>query len=312
MEGEIKHVVSTLNNTSQRITSQLSWLASISTSFSSNGHQLLSNPQVRTPYTYNNLYTAQFVNRHTSQQFHLPFATMTPNIRPSPKRLIVYPHLHRSSQCHSCSTVTPGDICFNCGRLSTLLVTPRPPRKSMGHCVQPNKSSPPSYDRPALQSMPFGSQYDRTRDLLAAKDRPTMLCPKQRVFDSQLNEIENLLDARKKLIHVHTLAADDKVLLDDKDSNSAYRHSACSSRPFTSSSTAHSPHSSDSSPKTLPSRSVAISDILSEDGTPHAHVVAQWLEAAKPSGRSSAKLTRRGVDCRLNLAGSIHEWVIFL
>lgn len=237
---------------------------------------------------------------------------MTLNVRPSPKPLLVYPHLHRNSQCHSCSTVTPGDICFNCGRLSTLLVTPRPARKSMGHCAPAVNGPPPSYDSPALQNMPFASQYDRARDSLAAKESPTRPCPKQRVFDSQLNEIESLLDARKKLVHVHTLAADDTVLLDDRHSDSLSGRFACSSRPFTSSSTVHSPYFSGSSAKTLRSRSVAVSDILSEDGRPHAHIVAQWLENAKPSGRSSAKLTRRGVDCRLNLADSIHEWVIFL
>ena len=312
MKEEIKHIVSTLKDPSQRTTSQLLWFASISTSFSSNGHYLSTNPQVSTPYTYTKSYTLQILNRYPNQQFQLIFAKMTPNVRPSPKPLLVYPHLHRNSQCHSCSTVMPGDICFNCGRLSTLLVTSRPSRKSMGHCAPPIDGPSPSYERPAPQNMPFASHYDPARNFLAAKESPTRSCPKQRVFDSQLNEIENLLDARKKLVHVHTLAADDMVLLDDNDSESLSTRFACSSRHFTNSSTAHSPYFSGSSAKTPRSRSVAVSDILSEDGRPHAHIVAQWLENAKPSGRSSAKLTRRGVDCRINLADSIHEWVIFL
>ena len=238
---------------------------------------------------------------------------MTPNVRSSPKPLLVYPILHRNSQCHSCSTVIPGDICFNCGRLSTLLVTPRPHRKPTDHYTPSTEGTASAQDRAVFQSRPFDSRQNRVRVSLAARERPTKPFFNQRAFDTQLTEIDDLLVARKKLTNTHTVVANDMVLLNDTDSSPSYCPFTCSSRqPFSNSSTAYSGSRSSSLSRTLRSESNAVSDILSEDGRPHARVVARWLENTKPSGKSSAKLTTRGVDCRLSFAGRIHEWVIFL
>ena len=237
---------------------------------------------------------------------------MTPNARVSPKPLTVYPLLHRNSQCGSCRTVIPGDICFNCGRLSTLLVTPWPPRKTMDYCAPAAQVPTPPQSKRLFHNKPFDSQLDRIQALLSAHKRAAQACPEQRAFDRQLDELDNLLDARHKLANVHTLAANDSPLTNDRYAVPSRERLTCSSNPFSSSSTAHVLSSYGSASKTLRSGSIAEADLLAEGGRPHAHVVARWLEDMKPSGRSEAKPTRRGVDCRLNIGGKIREWVIFL
>ncbi|CAD6585858.1 MAG: hypothetical protein ASARMPREDX12_002141 [Alectoria sarmentosa] len=239
---------------------------------------------------------------------------MTPNARPSPRPLTLYPHLHRDSQCRSCSTVMPGDICFNCGRLSTLLVTPRPPRKSIENHTQATRGPVLAQQRPVLRSRAFDSQYNRVETPITMKEPPVKPCDQHRAFDSQFSEIEALLDARKKLARIHTLAANDTaiLILDYTDPNPSYTPFTYSPSRFSNSSKARSTCFSGSGSKTLRSDSVALSDILSEDGRPHARIAARWLLDAKPSGRASAVLTRRGVDCRLSVGGRICEWVVFL
>lgn len=132
----------------------------------------------------------------------------------------------------------------------------------------------------------------------------------QCAFDSQFHEIDALLDAQKKMTSIRTLAAKKLALLQEKIRNSSFEPFASSSRPCSNSVTSHSASSLGS--KSSRSDSIAVSDILSESGRPHAHVVARWLEEKKPSWRSDAKPTRRGVDCRINLNGRVSEWVIFL
>lgn len=292
---------------------------------------------------------------------------MTPSPRHSPEPLIVYPHPHRNSQCCSCSTVMPGDICFNCGRLSTLLITPRPPRDSMGRCAPATETSGPTQN----QSRSPDSQLNQVRGSLFARRRPTQPFAKQCAFDSQFTEVEDLLDARNKLARIHTLVASDAVLLNDRGSKASSQGLSCSSGLIHNSSTAHSTQSSRYSPRisstahstqssrysprisppdsfivsdgfsedgtphahdvgrwladlkpagrsagplpyTAPSDSTAVSDIVSEDGGPHGRVVARWLEDRRPTGWCSAELTKRGVDCCININGKICEWVVFL
>ena len=237
---------------------------------------------------------------------------MTPNLRSSPEPLVVYPYIHRNSQCNSCSSVIPGDICFNCGRLSTLLVTPPPPRNSNDRSAPAIKNPAPTYEKPVLQNQPFDAQYSQIQELLKAKHTTKQRYPEQRSFDSQLSEIENLEDARKKLAQVHTLAANDSAIISNRDSNS-YRGRYSSSRgPYSVSSRTQSTCSSSFWSEPPRSESVASPDIFSEDGRPKMHIVARWLEDVEPSKNSAAKLTMRGVDCRLNLAGRSCEWVVFL
>ena len=237
---------------------------------------------------------------------------MTPKFCVSPKPLTIYPHLHRNSQCRSCCTVMPGDICFNCGRLSTLLVTPRPPLKPTGYYAPAPHRPPPAQSKRLFQSKPFDSQHHRTQALLSAHNRAAQACAQQRAFDRQLSEVDDLLDARHKLANVHTLAANDSPLTNDRYVVPSHEHFTGSSNPFPNSSTAHAIYSSGSASKTLRSGSIAESDLLAEGGRPHAHVVARWLKDMKPSERSESRLTRRGVDCRLNINGKVCEWVIFL
>ena len=136
------------------------------------------------------------------------------------------------------------------------------------------------------------------------------LHPEQWAFDLQLTEIDALLDAKKKMTNIRTLAAKKIALLKDRIMNSSLEQLTSSSRPCSYSITSHPTSSLDS--KMSRSESIAVSDILSESGRPHAHVVARWLEEKKPSRSSDAKLTRRGVDCRVNLNGRVSEWVIYL
>ena len=237
---------------------------------------------------------------------------MTPKFRVSPKPITVFPYLHRKSQCGSCCTVMPGDICFNCGRLSTLLVTPRPPLKLTGYYAPASQRSPPAQSKRLSKSKPFDSQHDRIQALLSAHNRAAQACPTQRAFDRQLSEVDDLLDARHKLANVYTLAANDSPLTNDRYAVRSHDRFTCSSKPFSNSSTADAVYSAGSASKTLRSGSIAESDFLAEGGRPHAHVAARWLEDMKPSGRSEVRLTRRGVDCRLNISGKFCEWVIFL
>lgn len=237
---------------------------------------------------------------------------MTPNVRISPRPLTVYPYRHRDSQCYSCSTVTPGDICFNCGRLSTLLVTPRPPRKSAEQCTPAMQCPAPVRNKQQPLSNPFDCQFDRIECLISAQERATQACLKQRAFNCQLTEVDDLLDARKKLAPIHTLVAEDTGLVGDRDLTLPQRHFTRSSKHFASSSTAQSVCSSWSPLTRLRSGSSAISDILDEDGRPHVDVVARWLEGMKPLGMSEAKITRKGMECCLKQNGTVCEWVVFL
>lgn len=237
---------------------------------------------------------------------------MTPNVRFSPEPLLVYPYLHRNSQCCSCSTVMPGDICFNCGRLSTLLVTPRPPRNSIENCMSANTDPALSQDRQVLRSKPFGPQYDLIETLLMAKENLAQQCSQRRVFDSQLTEIDGLLDARGTLADIHALTAKNTAPFEERAPSSSYGRVPRSSRTVSNSFKAHSICASSSCSQTLRSDSVAVSDGLYEDDMPYRKNLARWLEDMTPSGKSSARLTRRGVDCRLNSAGKSCEWVIFL
>ena len=235
---------------------------------------------------------------------------MTPNTRHSLQPLTVYTHLHRDSQCCSCSTVMPGDICFNCGRLSTLLITPRPPCNLIGRSATAPEGLALAKKEPVIQNKPFDSQSPRSVGLATIKKGPKQPCPEQCAFDSQLNEIDALLDAKEKLTSIRTLAAKKLALLKDRIINSSFEQLTSSSRPCSNSITSHSTSFLDS--KSSRSDSIAVSDILSESGRPHAHVAERWLEEKKSSRRSDAKLTRRGVDCRLNMHGRVSEWVIFL
>lgn len=235
---------------------------------------------------------------------------MAPNARSSPEPLIIYPYLHRNSQCSSCSTVMPGDICFNCGRLSTLLVTPRPPKDSSENRFQATASPTTFQDRPVLKSKAFESQYNLVETLLAANIKHLQKHPQPRVYNSQLTEMDKLLDARNSLAYIRTL--NDAAPFNDTASSSSYGRLTFSSDTFSKSSTVHATYSSSSLPRTPRSDSLAVSDGLYEDGRPHRKNIAGWLEDITPPGKSSAKLTRRGVDCRLSLHGRVCEWVIFL
>lgn len=281
---------------------------------SSNDQRLLLHTQIITASIYElpKRFTSAAVNTTPKRQLQTMFSKTTPTVGPSPEPLIVYPYLHRKSQCCSCSTVMPGDICFNCGRLSTLLVTPRPPRNSFGHTAPATNEAVPPQSRPVSKNQPFEQQYTCIQELLTAKDRPTKPYPMRPAFDSQLIEVDGLLDARIKLAQNYFLAARDAALLDDGDSKVSSDRSPSSSKFVSDASTAYSSWSSTSSSQTPRSDSFAISDVLSESGAPYAHIVEQWLEGSKSPKKSSTKLTRRGVDCRLNLAGRSCEWVIFL
>ena len=120
-----------------------------------------------------------------------------------------------------------------------------------------------------------------------------VISSKQRAFDCQLSEVDELLDAKAKLVDIQTLAADDQTLVTDR-STSPTLCSCC--------------HPS----KTLWSGTSTASDIFNEVGRPHTHVVDRWFEGMEHHNSSDAKLTQRGVDCRLNLGGTVCEWVVFL
>ena len=307
--------------------------------------------------------------------------TMTPNAHCSPKSLTLYPYLHRNSQCCSCHTVIPGDICFNCGRLSTLLVTPRAPRNSLQSPipVQPKPVIP--RNSPILKTKAFDAQHSLVDETLLAaeKEKQVRMCPISRAFDTQLTEIDDLLDARKKLANLCTVAASD-----GPSATSGKGSSTSCRRPLTplpsgdnhKSSTAHSakisssskssralqpnhiaaedgrPHrenvlrwmadvspaapssapsncpprhnhksstvpsaknsSSSKSSKTLQPDPFAAEEGFSEDGRPYRETVSRWMEDVSPSATSSARLSGRGVECRLSIGGKVCEWVIFL
>lgn len=235
---------------------------------------------------------------------------MTPTPRSPPKTLVVLPYLHRNSQCSSCLTVLPGDICFNCGRLSTLLVTPRPPRNSMASRPSTRtsqSSSSPTQSRPKVHIKPFVSQIEQVEHHLQAtkkKNNTVEQCSAQRrAFDSQHSEIDNLQDAGRNLAPVHTLAANDTTLLDDRFSKGSFACFNRCQRAFPSSSTAYSTRLSGSGGGTL----------RSDDDRPYVHAVERWLdEVEEPCRRTEAKSSARGVDCSISMPGKVCEWVIWL
>ena len=267
-------------------------------SYHTNRREIIEKPKLR---------TIKITSKH---QTDLTLPTMTMKARISPRPLTVYPYLHRNSQCGSCSTVMPGDICFNCGRLSTLLVTPRPPRMSTNACKQAIQGPVPAPNQGLLEGRPSISQNDQIQTLPLEQERATRACAEQHAFDCQFSEVDDLLDAGRQLEYVHTLAADDRALV--RYSGSPHGRFTCSSNAFSNFSTTQAAGPSGSSSNTLRSSSSAVSDILAENGRPHAHVVARWLEDVKPIAGSEARLTGRGVDCRINLHGKIYEWVVFL
>ena len=118
----------------------------------------------------------------------------------------------------------------------------------------------------------------------------------QRAFDSQLSEVEDLLDAKAKLRDIHTLAADDRAVFDNRSAS----RTGCSC--------CHRKNSVWSATSTA-------SDIFGDDGRIRPDVLERWLEPSegkKSYSRSDAKVTRRGVDCWLNMGDTICEWVVWL
>ena len=234
----------------------------------------------------------------------------------SAKSLAVYPHLQRNSQCGSCSTVMPGDICFNCGRISTLLVTPRTAMTSTKIEVSAIRFPAPGMTRLALQGDPFHSQYHQIQCLLKARKESRKACLTQHAFDSQFGEIDGMLNAKRKLAQVCTPATDDAASIHGRESIVSSRRSSWS-QVYQSSPSSISARNSDlccsrSSKNMKRSDSIARSDVLDRDGRPHADVAAQWMQGMEPSGRCAAKVSRRGVNCRIYLNGKICEWVVFL
>ena len=228
---------------------------------------------------------------------------MTITTRITPKPLTIYRHLSHDSQCGSCNTVMPGDICFNCGRLSTLLVTPSSPRRRMTDRRVPGVQCPALAMNPLPQSSLFVPQNDGIRSLLDAHESEERAIAEQSAFDRQFNEVDDLLGARRKLARVNTLAASDVVLTDE-------RSPVCSS--FSKLSTdPPTTRGICSSRSSLLSDSVAVSEIQDRKGNLRAEVVAPCIQEKKHY-RSKAELTRRGVDCRLQVGDRIYEWVIFL
>ena len=140
-----------------------------------------------------------------------------------------------------------------------------------------------------FQSKPFVSQYDQVQAFVLAQDTAT----EQRAFYRQFSEVEGLLDANEKLMDTFTMAADDETLFSD-GSESSTACSCCGPRDRRWSGTS------------------AGSDIFDEDGSVQTRVVESWLEGKKNNSRSDAKVTRRGVDCRIDMGDRVCEWVIWL
>lgn len=156
------------------------------------------------------------------------------------------------------------------------------------------------------------SQYDSVQALPLEQECAARAYLEPRAFDEQFSEVDDLLDARNKLAHVQTLAADDMALIHSTYPNSSNGRFSRSSKPFACSSATQAVDSLRSLPSTPRSGSSAAFNVLGEDGRPHAHVVERWLKNVKPPAGSEARLTGRGVDCRLNFHGKVYEWVIFL
>ena len=204
----------------------------------------------------------------------------------------------------------PGDICFNCGRLSTLLVTPRLPRKLTEQRGPAVLCSATALKKSLCPSTQCTFQKDERHTLLSARETKTRALAEGRAFDCQLIEVDNLLDERERMARGHTLAANNKASTDGRSSTLLSGRCTHSSRlPSSSSSVA----SAVSSPRSsLLSTAVAVSDIYDCDGRPRADVVARWRQEKTASGGCEAVLTRRGVDCRLRVGGRVVEWVVFL
>lgn len=129
--------------------------------------------------------------------------------------------------------------------------------------------------------------------MVLAQESATAMSSVPRAFDGQLSEVDDLLDARAKLGSLRTLAADDRSDVTDRSS----RRSFCSCC-----------HRSN----TRWSGTSTVSDIFGEDGRIRTPVLESWLGEKKSHSGSHAKVTSRGVDCRLNLGGKVCEWVVFL
>ena len=143
------------------------------------------------------------------------------------------------------------------------------------------------------------------------------MCPLSRAFDTQLTEIDDLLDARRKLANLCTVAASD-----GPSATSGKGSSTSCRRPLTplpsgnshKSSTAPSAKNSSSSKSSnkLQPDPFAAEEGFSEDGRPYRETISRWMEDVSPAATSSARLSGRGVECRLSVGGKVCEWVIFL
>ena len=198
------------------------------------------------------------------------------------------------------------------GPLSTLVATP--PQNSKNDFGLPARA-------PALSIKPFESQFSQVESLLAAKPRSAQPYPTCWAFDAQFTEIENLLDAEKKRALDHNPGTRERAPADDDDdSNSWIRQWSFSSQPRRSSYTVPSRSSrrSNSSTSSSPSRwyswhyTDASSEDCSEDGRPHQREMDRWVEHTMPEEFPAARMSSRGVECRLNVGGRVCEWVIFL
>ena len=70
--------------------------------------------------------------------------------------------------------------------------------------------------------------------------------------------------------------------------------------------------SSSKSSNTIQPDTFAAEDGFSEDGRPYRENVSRWMEDVRPVASSSTTLSRRGVECRLRMGGTVCEWVVFL
>lgn len=190
----------------------------------------------------------------------------------------------------------------------------------MKSCTTSSTQNPASaQSKPEPQCKPFVSQHDIVQALvLLEQESAARESLEPRAFDNQFCEIDDLLDARNKLADVETLAVGDVALIQDNHSGSSNdRRFSRSSNPFacspSSSTTIQAVASSGFPSKTMRSGSSTVfNNVLAEDGRPYANVMERWLRNVKPTAGSEARLTRRGVDCRINAHGKVCEWVIFL
>ncbi|KAK3168872.1 hypothetical protein OEA41_005320 [Lepraria neglecta] len=122
----------------------------------------------------------------------MPYRANRPStITPPP---IIYHYHNSQAQCQSCSPVTPGEMCFNCSQISSILLTPAEVRRLSAFAIA--YFSDFSRIEAKLKRKARASLEAKKRAFQLREQQFTDMIVHDRAFHHQFAEIKDLLRAR--------------------------------------------------------------------------------------------------------------------